>query len=611
MTEKVLEATTSLGVVTKNIAAMLLHSCDHDGKAPAVAQRAADGTFQSIDWTTFVGRVGAVASFLDGAGITDQQRVAVWCGNSAERLVTELGVMASGRASVPIFPGYLPDFVAQLLAFSKVSALVVDTVARLKSLPPVVLPPCVIVLQRSADELPAGASWYADVIAHARAQGGRREIAKYAAQVGPAELAVIMFTSGTTNFPKGVMLSHGNILSQQAALRQLWKPEPGMRFLSYLPWHHSFGGLFERFFALSTGGCITIDDSLGRNIELMLHNIKAVRPHAFFSVPKIYAELISRILSSPDAEKEFFHSELRFVFTAAAPLPLNISDVFKRKGVPVIEGWGLTETSPCCTLTVLPLPPAAPSSAGDASGANAMALERKPGVVGLPIPGVSIKLAEDGEILVRGPNVMRGYFDRDDLTKAAFSDGGFKSGDVGDLTPAGVKIVSRKDRIFKLGNGEKVFPTPIEDGISTKCRYVKHAYIFGSGQDAPLALLFPNYELLQSTTVRAEDAHCERPRELTQLRACLSTCMECLNRDSATKINRVSRALVIDRELTVDRQELTPSFKLIPRSIESQFGKYMRLLELGGKFELPQDVQLIDLKDAPPKTDETDPKEKK
>lgn len=589
MTEKVLEATTPLGVVTKNIAAMLLESCDHDGSAPAVAQRGADGTFQPTDWRTFVQRIGAVAAFLEEQGIAPQQRVAVWCGNSAERLVTELGVMASGRASVPIFPGYLPDFVGQLLEFSKVSALVVDTVARLKSLPPAVLPPCIIVLQENqAEAVPRGTSWYPEVINEARARGGRDRVATFAAQVAPAELAVIMFTSGTTNFPKGVMLSHANILSQQAALRQLWKPEPGMRFLSYLPWHHSFGGLFERFFALSTGGGITIDDSLGRNIELMLHNIKAVRPHAFFSVPKIYAELITRIISSPEAEKEFFHPDVRFIFTAAAPLPLNISDVFKRKGVPVIEGWGLTETSPCCTLTT-------------------MSLARQPGVVGLPIPGVSVKIAEDGEILVRGPNVMRGYFERPDETKAAFADGWFKTGDVGDLTPGGLKIVSRKDRIFKLGNGEKVFPTPIEDSISATCRYVKHAYIFGSGQDAPLALLFPNYELLQSSNVRAEDAHCERPRELTQLKACLTTCIDCLNQGSTTKINRISRALVIDRELTVDRQELTPSFKLIPRSIESQFGKYMRLLELGGRPEFPMDAQLIDLRDVPPKTDETAP----
>lgn len=586
MTTKLLEATASLPAVTANIATMLLEACAHDGAAPAVAQRGPDGAFHSIDWKTFVTRVGAAGAFFESVGVARQERVAVWCGNSAERLVVELGIMASGRTSVPIFPGYTADFVSQLLTFSRVSALVVDTAARLESLPAAVRPPCVVVLTGAA---PAGATAYSRVIEQ---PGGREALDRFAAEGRPDELAVIMFTSGTTNFPKGVMLTHSNILSQQAALRALWKPQPGMRFLSYLPWHHSFGGLFERFFALSTGGCITLDDSLGRNIELMLKNLKEVRPHAFFSVPKIYAELLSRILTSPEHEKEFFHPDLRFVFTAAAPLPLNVSDVFKARGVPVLEGWGLTETSPCCTLT-------------------SMSLERQPGVVGSPIPGVAVKIADDGEILVKGPNVMRGYFDRPDLTAAAFDDGWFKTGDVGELTPGGVKIVSRKDRIFKLGNGEKVFPTPIEDSLSATCRYVKHAYIFGSGQDAPLALLFPNNELLNATTVRPEDAHCARPRDLENLRTCLTECIDCLNKRTGTKINRVSRALIIDRELTVDRQELTPSFKLIPRSIETQFGQYMRMLEQGATTELPKDAELIDLREPAAKPDaDKPPKEK-
>lgn len=575
MTQKVLESTTALGAVTRNIATMLLESGARGGAAPAVGQRAADGSFQYLDWRTLNDRIGAVGVFLEDQGIARQERVAVWCGNSSERLVAELGVMASGRTSVPIFPGYPADFVSQLIAFGRVSALVVDTVARLESLPDAVLPKCIVVLSA---EKQAGTHSFAEVIAR---PGARERLEHFANEIDSPDLAVIMFTSGTTNFPKGVMLSHANILSQQTALKQLWKPAPGMRFLSYLPWHHSFGGLFERFFALSNAGCITIDDSLGRNIELMLKNIREVRPHVFFSVPKIYAELISRILSSPEHEHEFFHPDVRFIFTAAAPLPINISDVFQKKGVPVIEGWGLTETAPCCTLT-------------------SMSLARQPGVVGHSIPGVTVKVAEDGEIFVRGPNVMRGYFDRQDLTEAAFEGGWFKTGDVGELTPGGLKIVSRKDRIFKLGNGEKIFPTPIEDSICATCRYVKHAYIFGSGQDAPLALVFPNYELLQSTTVRAEDAHCERPRDLKHLKSCLTECMDCLNKGNTTKINRITRAMVIDRELTVERQELTPSFKLIPRSIESQFAQYMRLLEAGEANALPDDAQLIDLKDSSP-----------
>ena len=170
-----------------------------------------------------------------------------------------------------------------------------------------------------------------------------------------------------------------------------------MRFLCYLPWHHSFGGLFERFFALHSGGCLAIDDSWGRNTDRLLENFSEIRPHVYFSVPKVYQEIVSKIMVNPELERSFFIPELKFVFTAAAPLPMSVSSVFKSRGVPVVEGWGLTETSPCCTLTDL-------------------SVDRAPGLVGSPIPGVEIRLDEDGEILVRGPNVMRGYVDQPEAT---------------------------------------------------------------------------------------------------------------------------------------------------------------------------------------------------
>ena len=141
------------------------------------------------------------------------------------------------------------------------------------------------------------------------------------------------------------------------------------------------------------------------------------------------------------AEEMFFNSGLKFVFTAAAPLPKKLSDEFEKRGIPVIEGWGLTETSPCCTLT-------------DPD------LKREPGVVGKPIPGVSIRIAEDNEIQVKGPNVMVGYYNNEEANKDIFTDDGwYRTGDVGELTENGLKLITRKDRIFKLSNGEKVVPT--------------------------------------------------------------------------------------------------------------------------------------------------------
>ena len=498
---------------------------------------------------------------------------------AASLLLAACGSVGGGVGiSVPIFPGYPADFVSQLIAFGRVSALVVDTVARLESLPDAVLPKCIVVLSA---EKQAGTHSFAEVIAR---PGARERLEHFANEIDSPDLAVIMFTSGTTNFPKGVMLSHANILSQQTALKQLWKPAPGMRFLSYLPWHHSFGGLFERFFAVYFGGCLALDDGCGKDVDRLLHNFSEIRPHLFFSVPKVYQEIAARVQSSAAIERTFFHPELKFVFTAAAPLPLSASAVFREHGVPVVEGWGLTETSPCCTLT-------------------GFSLERTPGVVGKPIPGVEVALAEDGEILVRGPNVMRGYFRNEAATQAVFTDDGwFRTGDIGEFGPEGVRIVSRKERMFKLSNGEKVFPAQIEERIHARCQFVKYAYVFGSGQRTPHLLVFPNRQAFEGCAGSAGSGSgsggggdCAQPRDSERLARCLSHCLSDINAWQAAGFEAIHRALVVGRELSIEDNELTPSFKLIPRRIEERYADCIRAMESGCYEALPEDMFVLNL----------------
>jgi long-subunit acyl-CoA synthetase (AMP-forming) len=387
---------------------------------------------------------------------------------------------------------------------------------------------------------------------------------------------MIMFTSGTSSFPKGVQLTHRNLMSQQKALEILWKPESGMRFLCYLPWHHSFGGLFERLFALHSGGCLAIDDSGGKDAARLLQNFNEVKPNVYFSVPKVYQEIVTKILAEPELGDSFFHDSLKFVFTAAAPLPISTSEIFKNKGIPVVEGWGLTETSPCCTLTGL-------------------SLERTPGVVGFPIPGVAIMLGAENEILVKGPNVMRGYFRQPEVTSGVFSDGWFRTGDVGDVTSEGVKIISRIDRMFKLDNGEKVFPARIEDRIAGRCKFIKYAYVFGSGQKHPSLLTFPNYELMSADGGgELDQSECVYPGCLGDLAGCLGECIKA-EQEAGAVFERVDAAVVVDVELTVEANQLTPSFKLIPRKIEEDFEQYIQALRLKQLDDLPEGVQIIEM----------------
>ncbi len=559
---KVLKSEIPLGAVKKNIGEMLLANKEKYGHLDAFAEKK-DGQYQYKKWNQLVDDIVRFSIYLKSQNLNKGDRVACVSKNSYERLVAEMAVMSMGYVSVAIFVGYAENFLNQLLEFSEIKLLIMDEdiYAKLEK------------KQESKILLGSDFQKYLEFESKITTE----EVMSDMNQVEGEDLCLIMYTSGTSNFPKGVMLTHKNILSQQKALEILWKPKVGMRLLCYLPWHHSFGGLFERFFALNFAGCLAIDDSFGRNTDLLFENFKQIRPHIYFSVPKIFQEIISRVLISSEMEHVFFHEDLKFVFTAAAPLPLSISDVFKRKKVPVVEGWGLTETSPCCTLTEI-------------------SLDRTPGVVGNPIPGVEVRLADEGEILVKGPNVMKGYFKQKEKTeKVLEKDGWFHTGDVGELTSEGVKIISRKDRVFKLSNGEKVYPTQIEESLQRKCKFIKHAYVFGKGQPSPLALLLPNYELLNAKEVGSlDDAICTKPNCSSELTKCLRTCVKKVNQESEIRYQKINKALVIEKELCLEKNELTPSFKVVPRSIEKNYEKYMEYLENTEK-SIPKDAHCIDL----------------
>ena len=585
-----LKSPLSLGGITPNIGTMLLNNRDRYSDRNAFAQRQ-DGPYRHWTWQQMVSDVLNVAAFVlpagDVQGDAPDQRVAFISANCYHRLVSEMAVMATGMVAVPVFAGYASDLMSDLVGFADVGCLVSDNLEKIATLRADCLPGRVLAMTgsaRTADSqlleklsgLGVSSVTFMDDLLAAGVGQDTNKLENRMREVEPDSLAMIMFTSGTSSFPKGVQLTHRNVMSQQKALEILWKPEHGMRFLCYLPWHHSFGGLFERFFALHSGGCLAIDDSAGKDAARLLQNFGEVKPNVYFSVPKVYQEIVTRILSEPELGDRFFHDELKFVFTAAAPLPISTSEIFKIKGVPVVEGWGLTETSPCCTLTEL-------------------SLERTPGVVGFPIPGVEIKLGNENEILVKGPNVMRGYFKRPDLTDEVFNNGWFKTGDVGEITAEGVRIISRLDRMFKLDNGEKVFPARIEDRIAGRCKFIKYAYVFGSGQKHPSLLTFPNYELMSADGGgKLDQSDCVYPGCLGDLAACLGECIEAEQRAGAT-FERVDAAVVVDSELTVEANQLTPSFKLIPRKIEEDFEKTIRALKQKQFDDLPNETQIIEM----------------
>jgi long-chain acyl-CoA synthetase len=206
-----------------------------------------------------------------------------------------------------------------------------------------------------------------------------------------------------------------------------------------------------------------------------------------------------------------------------------------------------------------------------------------------------LKLGDENEILVKGPNVMRGYFKQPEATAKVFGDGWFRTGDVGAITEEGVRIISRLDRMFKLDNGEKVFPARIEDRIAGRCKFIKYAYVFGSGQKHPSLLAFPNYELMSADGGGELDkSECVYPGGLGDLAGCLGECIQAEQKTGAT-FERVDAAVVVDTELTVEANQLTPSFKLIPRKIAEDFGEHIQALRRKQLDELPSGAHVIEL----------------
>jgi long-chain acyl-CoA synthetase len=251
----------------------------------------------------------------------------------------------------------------------------------------------------------------------------------------PDTPCLLLATSGSSGRPRGVLLSHGNLASQQAAYAAHW-PEvgPGDRLASYLPWHHSFGALAERLWALVRGAHLTVVPGGGRDHPAFLATLAAVQPTVLLSVPRMHRVAI---LGGAAHLRQ-----LRWAFNAGATLAAPEEAWYASHGIPLYEGWGLTETSPTATLT----------RAGQA---------RPPGIVGEPVSGVAVGVRDDGHLLIAGPGVMLGYDDDPQATAACLGHDPragrwIDSGDLGAWTAQGLALHGRSDLTIKLANGEKV-----------------------------------------------------------------------------------------------------------------------------------------------------------
>ena len=344
--------------------------------------------------------------------VTSGSVIVVLLPNGAAHLLAELAAWHLGAIAAPLWPGFSPAARAALVQR---------------------LGPVLVVADDGAD-----ARWSAAEVLAAADRTGPADPWRPAQ---PDDPALILATSGSTGDPRLVKLSHDNLCSQQSAFAMLWPDVgPGDRIAGYLPWHHSFGALAERLWSLCRGACLTVVPGGGRDQAAFIAILRAVRPTRFLSVPKLHQ--LAQASGALDL------AALRWAFTAGAPLGQATEDWYDKRGIPLIEGWGLTESSPSATIT-----------RGE---------PRQSGIVGVPIPGVAVGVQPDGRILVAGPGVMLGYVDGPaGLGQDADGARCIDSGDLGQWSAAGLILGGRADRTVKLANGEKADLGAIEQFLES------------------------------------------------------------------------------------------------------------------------------------------------
>jgi long-chain acyl-CoA synthetase len=574
-------------------------SVEQHGEKPALLVKR-EKQYRPITYTELGRRVYAFARALHELGVRKGDRVSILAENCPEWAITDWATLCLGAITVPIYPTLTAPQVGEILRDSEPKVLVVsDKKQRRKACEAVegtgLNPQMICIEPDSGSETPS--------FEQMLNQPGALTESELRALVDasqPDDIITFIYTSGTTGEPKGAMLTHRNLISNIEAVLELidWRPDDV--FLSFLPLSHVFERMGGHFLPIYAGLTIAYAESLFTLANDMLE----VKPTLMLGVPRFYASVMDRILASvrqmpPLRQKLFYRmlevgkvyaqcwregrsaplgvrlqhaildklvaakirervgGRLRYFVSGGAALPKEVAEFFHAFGILIIEGYGLTETSPVLTVN----PPRAPRF----------------GSVGKPIRGVEIKIAEDGEILARGLNIMLGYYKKPEATAAAIDpDGWFHTGDVGYMDKDGyLYITDRKKDILVLANGKNVAPQPIENMLK-QSELVQEAVVYGDGMSAPVALIVPNIDALRAFAKQAgieADGDALLNHDAIQKR--FRQELERVNRELAD-FQRLKGFRLISKPFSIETGELTPTLKVKRRVVAE---KYAHLLQ--------------------------------
>jgi long-chain acyl-CoA synthetase len=576
---------------------------------PALIRRSMADGFRDLSGQQFCEAVREVSLGLADLGVAPGDRIAIMSDSRPEWSVTDLGIITAGAVTVPIYPTLAAAQAQFILNDSEAKIAVVSDPIQQEKLEHVwSRAPALKAIAVIEPGRPGGdrVMTWDDLRGCGRNRltgdpDAARRYQETAAAVTPDRLATIIYTSGTTGDPKGVMLSHHNLVSNAEASQAVIAIRPEDVALSFLPLSHSFERLVMYIY-LSVGTTVVFAESL----ETVARDLAATRPTVMTGVPRVYEKLYGRVMETAEQgsplKRRIFHwalgvgkrrarvmlegrsvppsirlqygladrlvfskirertgGRIRYFVSGAAPLPVDVAEFFFAAGMSIIEGYGLTETSPVLSVN----PPGAV----------------RLGTVGKPIPGVEIRIATDGEILARGPNIMLGYYQKPEATAEAIRDGWFHTGDVGTLDADGyLRITDRKKDLIVTSGGKNIAPQPIE-GLLKRDPLVAEAVLIGDRRKFPVVLIAPDFPALEARLREmgmpggSREEMVQRPK----VRDLYQAVLDGLNQD-LSRFEQIKKFALIPAEFSVAGGELTPTMKVRRKIVEQRWGQEIEQL---------------------------------
>lgn len=563
-----------------------------------IAQHPLDVTFarreDKKNWTKY-----SAESILNNAqelsagfiknGLVKGDKIAIICTtNRPEWHVVDIASMQIGVINVPIYPTISASEYQYIFNHAEIQYVFISDKILSKKILPLLSKSPQIKDVFSFDEIEGVQHWKTLFT-----NEGIEKIEPIKSEITDNDVATIIYTSGTTGIPKGVMLSHKNIMNNVLDCAQVVTIEYQDKALSFLPLCHVFERMLNYTY-MYTGASIYYADGL----ESIANNLIDIRPQYFASVPrlmeKIYENILRKSRTLPPLKKKIFQwtlkvaeatpidgtasalqklrlaiadrlvlkkwreavgGQVKAIICGSAPLQPRLATVFNNAGIPLLEGYGLTETSP--VLTVNPF--------------RKYAI--KAGSVGPPLPSVHIKIAEDGEILVKAPNVMLGYYKDEESTKATFTeDGWLKTGDIGHFTENQYLVITdRKKDLFKTSGGKYVAPAVIENKLK-ESPYIEQVAIVGDGEKFVSALIVPNFEMLKNwcKSNNLQNDSFNAMIDHKEVKKLYFNIVQKLN-VNFSKVEQIKKIALLENEWTVESGELTATLKVKRKTIKEKY----------------------------------------